>query len=266
VDAARQFPVDLQDLPAGLRGPGDGQRAAVPRVSMSRRHRQPGGAGWGGAPAALARQARGRMPTGRGRRRAGDASQSPLLIRLPGSLGQHRPEASCESPAASNPEGTAAAAVPVAPGRAGGRDCCVRSRHRQKPGHGGRQPGHDRGQPGQACGRRKPAGDGPVAAGEAQPAEQAERVGEVSPPGGGRELLMTLIRTQPHAPQTAFPWSDECQAASTVEHGAPRVPAGVPAVEQTVRAWHAAGRSQRAIARELGIDRRKIKRMIDRPT
>jgi DNA-binding transcriptional regulator LsrR (DeoR family) len=30
--------------------------------------------------------------------------------------------------------------------------------------------------------------------------------------------------------------------------------------------WHNAGHSQRAIARELGIDRRKIKRIIDHPT
>ena len=37
-------------------------------------------------------------------------------------------------------------------------------------------------------------------------------------------------------------------------------------MEQTVRAWHSAGRSQRAIARDLGIDRRKIKRIIDHPT
>jgi DNA-binding transcriptional regulator LsrR (DeoR family) len=37
-------------------------------------------------------------------------------------------------------------------------------------------------------------------------------------------------------------------------------------VEQSVQAWHTAGRSQRAIARELGIDRRKLKRIIDHPT
>ena len=42
--------------------------------------------------------------------------------------------------------------------------------------------------------------------------------------------------------------------------------AGSSTVEQTVRAWHSAGRSQRAIARDLGIDRRKIKRIVDHPT
>jgi DNA-binding CsgD family transcriptional regulator len=34
-------------------------------------------------------------------------------------------------------------------------------------------------------------------------------------------------------------------------------------MEQTVRGWHAEGRSQRAIARDLNIDRRKVKQIID---
>jgi DNA-binding transcriptional regulator LsrR (DeoR family) len=37
----------------------------------------------------------------------------------------------------------------------------------------------------------------------------------------------------------------------------------IASVEQTVRAWHNAGHSQRAIARELNLDRRKVKRIID---
>ena len=36
-----------------------------------------------------------------------------------------------------------------------------------------------------------------------------------------------------------------------------------PGMEQTLRAWHNAGHSQRTIARELNIDRRKVKRIID---
>jgi DNA-binding transcriptional regulator LsrR (DeoR family) len=40
----------------------------------------------------------------------------------------------------------------------------------------------------------------------------------------------------------------------------------VAAVISYRHAWHFAGRSQRAIARDLGIDRRKIKRIIDHPT
>ena len=83
---------------------------------------------------------------------------------------------------------------------------------------------------------------------------------------GSFELLMTLIRTGPPATTTATPAGHERQTAPMAEHGAPPVPAGAPAVEQTVRAWHRAGRSQRAIARDLGIDRRKIKRIIDHPT
>jgi hypothetical protein len=36
-----------------------------------------------------------------------------------------------------------------------------------------------------------------------------------------------------------------------------------PMLEQTIRARHDAGHSQRAIARELNIDHRKIKRILD---
>ena len=83
---------------------------------------------------------------------------------------------------------------------------------------------------------------------------------------GSFELLMTLIRTEPPAAQTTIPAAHEDQAVPIVEHGVRPALAGAPAVEQTVRAWHQAGRSQRAIARELGIDRRKIKHIIDHPT
>lgn len=80
---------------------------------------------------------------------------------------------------------------------------------------------------------------------------------------GSFELLMTLIRTKPHTTQTTNPTGHEPQPTPIVEHNAPLAPPGAPAMEQTVRAWHTAGRSQRAIARQLGIDRRKIKRIID---
>ena len=36
-----------------------------------------------------------------------------------------------------------------------------------------------------------------------------------------------------------------------------------PTLEQTVHAHYEAGHSQRAIARELNIDRRKVKRILD---
>ena len=83
---------------------------------------------------------------------------------------------------------------------------------------------------------------------------------------GSFELLMTLIRTHPRPIQRAIPASPSGQAGQILEHAAPPASAGAPAVEQTVRAWHHAGRSQRAIARELGIDRRKIKHIINHPT
>jgi DNA-binding transcriptional regulator LsrR (DeoR family) len=47
-----------------------------------------------------------------------------------------------------------------------------------------------------------------------------------------------------------------------VSVSAPGPPDG-PSLEQTVRAWYDAGHSQRAIARELNLDRRKVKRIID---
>jgi uncharacterized protein DUF2637 len=70
---------------------------------------------------------------------------------------------------------------------------------------------------------------------------------------GSFELLMTLIRSahqdgarhDPAARQLAL-------TAATLDH--------------TVQAWHAAGRSQRAIARELSINRRKVKQIIDQAT
>jgi hypothetical protein len=79
---------------------------------------------------------------------------------------------------------------------------------------------------------------------------------------GSFELLMTLIRTGRAAtrpsPEGAAP-----QAAPITEHDAPLALTGAPSLDQTVRAWHTAGRSQRAIARDLDIDRRKVKRIID---
>jgi hypothetical protein len=80
---------------------------------------------------------------------------------------------------------------------------------------------------------------------------------------GSFELLMTLIRTGPPANQEALPVGREGQAVPAAE---PAGAAGSSTVEQTVRAWHSAGRSQRAIARDLGIDRRKIKRIVDHST
>jgi Protein of unknown function (DUF2637) len=80
---------------------------------------------------------------------------------------------------------------------------------------------------------------------------------------GSFELLMTLIRTGTRAsPTEAFSVQVSCPLP-IADHDAPPALTEAPSMEQTVRAWHNAGHSQRAIARELGIDRRKIKRIID---
>ena len=78
---------------------------------------------------------------------------------------------------------------------------------------------------------------------------------------GSFELLMTLIRTGEAA-------AAEAQAPAKVHQPDCALGADVPAVphapdlEQIIRDWHGAGHSQRAIARELNIDRRKVSRAI----
>jgi hypothetical protein len=80
---------------------------------------------------------------------------------------------------------------------------------------------------------------------------------------GSFELLMTLIRTEPRAAATPIPSVHVHQTESIADGEAPPALLGPPSVEQMVRAWHNAGHSQRAIARELNIDRRKVKRIIN---
>jgi hypothetical protein len=77
------------------------------------------------------------------------------------------------------------------------------------------------------------------------------------------ELLMMLIRARSSSragdtgPVTPY------QPAPPLAHEAHPELSIAPTLEQTVRARYEAGRTQRAIARELNIDRRKVKRMID---
>jgi DNA-binding transcriptional regulator LsrR (DeoR family) len=54
------------------------------------------------------------------------------------------------------------------------------------------------------------------------------------------------------------------QVVSPLAREAPPELRAAPTLEQTVRVRHEAGHSQRAIARELNIDRRKVKRILDR--
>jgi hypothetical protein len=80
---------------------------------------------------------------------------------------------------------------------------------------------------------------------------------------GSFELLMTLIRTESQA--SAMPaFSVPVNHALPIEDDdAPLALTEAPGVEQTVRARHNAGHRQRSIARELNLDRRKVKRIID---
>lgn len=78
------------------------------------------------------------------------------------------------------------------------------------------------------------------------------------------ELLMLLIRTQRQddADQSADVAPNHSVPA--MEQDAPPVVQPALSLEQTVRARHSAGHSQRAIARDLSIDRRKVKQIIER--
>ena len=76
---------------------------------------------------------------------------------------------------------------------------------------------------------------------------------------GSFELTMMLIRTRHGIPKTAL----ESRAVPPVAQEVPPELMVAPTLEQTIRARHEAGQSQRAIARELNIDRRKVKRILD---
>jgi antitoxin (DNA-binding transcriptional repressor) of toxin-antitoxin stability system len=80
---------------------------------------------------------------------------------------------------------------------------------------------------------------------------------------GSFELLMTLIRTERGDATVPIHIAAEGHQSEITDHDAPCALTGPPTLEQTVRDWHQAGHSQRAIARALNIDRRKIRRMLD---
>ena len=83
---------------------------------------------------------------------------------------------------------------------------------------------------------------------------------------GSLELFMMLIRYSATAPVESADQSRAVDAEPEAIVDAPLVSAAAPTVEQTVREWHDGGRSQRAIARELSLDRRKVKRILDNAT
>ncbi len=80
---------------------------------------------------------------------------------------------------------------------------------------------------------------------------------------GSFELLMMLIRAgRGTRGSEALPEPHD-QAAPPLVHEAPPELTVAPTLERAVRARYEAGQSQRAIARELNIDRRKVKRILD---
>ena len=80
---------------------------------------------------------------------------------------------------------------------------------------------------------------------------------------GSFELLMMLIRTH----QQTAPIGSHSAASNHLEtptnHAEPPVEPAASSLDHTIRNWHAEGRSQRSIARDLQIDRRKVKQVID---
>jgi Protein of unknown function (DUF2637) len=80
---------------------------------------------------------------------------------------------------------------------------------------------------------------------------------------GSFELLMLLIRNHHRASSTGSYDSAPNHSVPPTEHAVPSAVPTVSSLEHTVRSWHAEGRSQRAIARELNMDRRKVKQIVD---
>jgi len=73
---------------------------------------------------------------------------------------------------------------------------------------------------------------------------------------GSFELLMLLVRSHQRG-------SSNASDGATRDQAEPRPVPLVSSVEHTVRSWHAEGRSQRSIARDLDINRRRVKQIID---
>lgn len=76
---------------------------------------------------------------------------------------------------------------------------------------------------------------------------------------GSFELLMVLIRARRHDNDGQV---EDATLLGDVSALLPRQ-SSAPRLEQIVKDWHDAGQSQRAIAREFNIDRRKVKQIID---
>jgi hypothetical protein len=79
---------------------------------------------------------------------------------------------------------------------------------------------------------------------------------------GSFELLMTLIRKH-HQADTESGTNQPSEVAPDLVQPEPPLAQPTPTLEEAVRDLHTAGHSQRSIARDLNLDRRKIKQIID---
>jgi hypothetical protein len=80
---------------------------------------------------------------------------------------------------------------------------------------------------------------------------------------GSFELLMMLIREH-HKADSEYE-ADEVTSDTAPGLAQSKTPVALPAptLEQTIRDLHQSGRSQRSIARDLNINRRKVKQIVD---
>jgi hypothetical protein len=74
---------------------------------------------------------------------------------------------------------------------------------------------------------------------------------------------MLLIRTHQRASSTDPNDVTPTHPALPTDHLETPMEQPASSLDETVRAWHAEGRSPRSIARDLNIDRRKVKQIID---
>jgi Protein of unknown function (DUF2637) len=79
---------------------------------------------------------------------------------------------------------------------------------------------------------------------------------------GSFELLMLLIRTHQRASSNDADDATSNHSAPPTDQAEPPVEPTPSSLEHTVRTWHAEGRSQRSIARDLNINRRQVSRIL----
>jgi Protein of unknown function (DUF2637) len=80
---------------------------------------------------------------------------------------------------------------------------------------------------------------------------------------GSFELLMLLIRKHRQADNESAADDEPSDITPALAQPEPPMAQSAPVLEATVRDLHTAGHSQRSIARDLNIDRRKVKQIID---